>query len=211
MDFIRFRIMSRMLPETEGEMRKIPHFTAAIYEKYGPPLLDITQRYAAEKISKFFESRFMYFFQLLTENLGVILERDDGANDFVGNGDNESNDGGDSLGSISAPDGSVSSPYFGGGRGGYKRGGKRYRGGGVKRKRGQSSSRSKKRSNFRISGRTSASSTRGSTSRGASTSSRGSGRGTASRSTASSSSGGLGMMKMPVPRSFMPQPKVVQL
>ncbi|KAG7155925.1 Bloom syndrome protein-like, partial [Homarus americanus] len=44
------RLMSRSLPESEEEMLKIPHVTKANYDKYGFALLEVTQRYAAQKL-----------------------------------------------------------------------------------------------------------------------------------------------------------------
>lgn len=40
------------MPESEEEMRNVPHITQANFEKYGKVLLDITQGYAAQKIGK---------------------------------------------------------------------------------------------------------------------------------------------------------------
>ena len=45
--------MSIELPESEEEMMKIPHVTRANYEKYGESLLDVTQRYAAQKLGSY--------------------------------------------------------------------------------------------------------------------------------------------------------------
>ena len=42
--------MSSQLPESEEEMMEIPHVTRANYEKYGEALLDVTQRFAAQKL-----------------------------------------------------------------------------------------------------------------------------------------------------------------
>lgn len=42
--------MAKELPETEEEMLKIPHVTKANFEKYGEALLEVTQRYSAEKL-----------------------------------------------------------------------------------------------------------------------------------------------------------------
>lgn len=46
------RSMSRSLPASEEEMLMIPHVTKANFDKYGSALLDVTQRYAAQKMSK---------------------------------------------------------------------------------------------------------------------------------------------------------------
>ncbi|XP_043268552.1 Bloom syndrome protein homolog isoform X2 [Venturia canescens] len=50
MNMIAIRAMSQQLPESEEAMLKIPHVTKANFEKYGKALLDITQKYAAEKL-----------------------------------------------------------------------------------------------------------------------------------------------------------------
>lgn len=42
--------MSRTLPETEAEMLNVVGVTRANYEKFGKGLLQITQKYAKEKI-----------------------------------------------------------------------------------------------------------------------------------------------------------------
>nr|XP_034193285.1 Bloom syndrome protein homolog isoform X1 [Osmia lignaria] len=49
MNMIAIRAMSQKLPDTEEAMLQIPHVTKANFEKYGKALLDITQKYAAEK------------------------------------------------------------------------------------------------------------------------------------------------------------------
>ena len=49
MNMVALRAMSQQLPENEEEMLKIPHVTKANFDKYGKALLDITQKYAAEK------------------------------------------------------------------------------------------------------------------------------------------------------------------
>lgn len=41
--------MSRKLPETQSEMLTVVGVTRANFEKYGKPLLKITQQYAEEK------------------------------------------------------------------------------------------------------------------------------------------------------------------
>lgn len=45
--------MSKSLPESEEEMLRIPHVTKANYDKYGHSLLDVTQRFAAQKLGAF--------------------------------------------------------------------------------------------------------------------------------------------------------------
>ncbi|XP_014480193.1 PREDICTED: Bloom syndrome protein homolog isoform X2 [Dinoponera quadriceps] len=49
MNMVAVRVMSQRLPETEEAMLQIPHVTRANFVKYGKALLDITQKYAAEK------------------------------------------------------------------------------------------------------------------------------------------------------------------
>ncbi|KAG9436912.1 Bloom syndrome protein isoform X1 [Apis mellifera carnica] len=49
MNMIAIRAMSQILPDSEEAMLQIPHVTKANFEKYGKALLDITQKYAAEK------------------------------------------------------------------------------------------------------------------------------------------------------------------
>ncbi|ETN64392.1 ATP-dependent DNA helicase hus2 [Anopheles darlingi] len=50
MNIQALKTMSEMLPESAAEMMAMPHVTKANYEKYGKPLLEITQNYAAEKL-----------------------------------------------------------------------------------------------------------------------------------------------------------------
>ncbi|XP_015515490.2 Bloom syndrome protein homolog [Neodiprion lecontei] len=49
MNMIAVRAMSQQLPDNEEAMLKIPHVTKANYDKYGKALLDVTQKYAAQK------------------------------------------------------------------------------------------------------------------------------------------------------------------
>ena len=49
MNMVALRAMSKQLPCTQTEMLKIPHVTKANFDKYGKALLDVTQKYAAEK------------------------------------------------------------------------------------------------------------------------------------------------------------------
>ncbi|XP_076179692.1 Bloom syndrome helicase isoform X2 [Ptiloglossa arizonensis] len=49
MNMIAIRAMSQKLPDSMEAMLQIPHVTKANFEKYGKALLDITQKYAAEK------------------------------------------------------------------------------------------------------------------------------------------------------------------
>ncbi|XP_034239808.1 Bloom syndrome protein homolog isoform X2 [Thrips palmi] len=175
--------MAQVLPESEEEMLKIPHVTKANFKRYGPPLLEVTQEFAArrnalqaareeEKVQEFFANGAVQE----DWNLGDDDDDEDSAN-------NES-------------------PYFtstsprGSSRGtGYKKRGTFRKGrkvwkksskGGASRGKGSSSSR------------------------GSSSSSRGSSRGGAKKAPASS---GPGIMKMPVPkgRSFLSTPRVSSL
>lgn len=50
MNVVALRTMSHRLPESENDMLKIPHVTKANFDKYGITLLDITKKFAAEKI-----------------------------------------------------------------------------------------------------------------------------------------------------------------
>ncbi|XP_029163076.1 Bloom syndrome protein homolog isoform X2 [Nylanderia fulva] len=50
MNMVAVRAMSQRLPDTEEAMLQIPHVTKANFIKYGKALLEITQKYAAEKI-----------------------------------------------------------------------------------------------------------------------------------------------------------------
>lgn len=52
MNMIAIRAMSQKLPDSEEAMLQIPHVTKANFDKYGKALLDITQKYAAEKCGK---------------------------------------------------------------------------------------------------------------------------------------------------------------
>ena len=53
MNMIALRVMSQQLPDTVEAFLKIPHVTEANFKKYGKVLLDITQKYAAEKYGYF--------------------------------------------------------------------------------------------------------------------------------------------------------------
>ncbi|XP_020280827.1 Bloom syndrome protein homolog isoform X2 [Pseudomyrmex gracilis] len=50
MNMVAIRVMSQRLPDTEEAMLQVPHVTKANFVKYGRALLNITQKYAAEKI-----------------------------------------------------------------------------------------------------------------------------------------------------------------
>lgn len=50
MNMVAVRAMSQRLPENEETMLQIPHVTKANFVKYGKTLLEITQKYAAEKV-----------------------------------------------------------------------------------------------------------------------------------------------------------------
>lgn len=53
MNMVAIRAMSQQLPENEEDMLKIPHVTKANFDKYGKALLDVTQKYAAQKLGEF--------------------------------------------------------------------------------------------------------------------------------------------------------------
>ncbi|KAG8035119.1 hypothetical protein G9C98_001609, partial [Cotesia typhae] len=59
MSNIAVRAMSQQLPATKEEMLKIPHVTEANYNKYGKVLLQITERFAAEKVAMEMEAKEM--------------------------------------------------------------------------------------------------------------------------------------------------------
>ncbi|XP_024882527.1 Bloom syndrome protein homolog [Temnothorax curvispinosus] len=48
--------MSQRLPDTKEAMLQIPHVTEANFAKYGKALLNITQKYAAEKTAMLLEN-----------------------------------------------------------------------------------------------------------------------------------------------------------
>lgn len=50
MNIQAIKAMAEQLPETEADMRSIPHVTKANFDKYGEKLLEITRNYAAEKL-----------------------------------------------------------------------------------------------------------------------------------------------------------------
>lgn len=52
MNMVALRVMSQQLPESEEDMLKIPHVTKANFDKYGKALLDVTQKFAAERCGK---------------------------------------------------------------------------------------------------------------------------------------------------------------
>lgn len=64
MNMIAIRAMSQQLPDCEEAMLRIPHVTKANFEKYGKALLDITQKFAAEKVGKFPVIRYFPFDQV---------------------------------------------------------------------------------------------------------------------------------------------------
>lgn len=124
-NMVALRAMSRKMPESEEEMRRIPHITEANFVKYGQSLLEITQRFAANKL--------------------VLLSEREEAQESNETGDcDTTDDGGSWLQSVSAPEPSQGgSPYFGGGYGYKKRGRGGFRGRKAtrgKRKRGTSRS-----------------------------------------------------------------------
>ncbi|KAK4316622.1 hypothetical protein Pmani_012240 [Petrolisthes manimaculis] len=215
-NMVALRLMSQSMPECEEEMLRIPHVTKANFDKYGEALLEVTQRFAAEKLVILSDRVCDETFD--TSQADTTIMSDDGSS-------------GGWLGSVTAPSPN-NSPYFGsGGRG---RGRAKYNRG-TKRKarysgRGRSSKRARKSSNTSSYGESSGSPTKASryaasrnkaaaasAGRGrgqASSSSRGgSGRGTrgAGRGTAAGRGAGskLSLLSLPSHRSFLPQPKVV--
>ncbi|XP_063864598.1 recQ-like DNA helicase BLM isoform X1 [Scylla paramamosain] len=112
------RCMSLELPESEEEMMKIPHVTRANYEKYGEALLDVTQRYAAQKLV------------VLSDRAEADMMEDSSS---LGLDDSTS-----WMNSISAPNPGTS-PHFGNvsRQGGFRRGIKRKRNFGNWRGRGR--------------------------------------------------------------------------
>ncbi|XP_055848050.1 recQ-like DNA helicase Blm isoform X2 [Episyrphus balteatus] len=50
MNIQALKAMAESLPETEADMRAIPHVTKANYDKYGEQMLEITRNHAAEKL-----------------------------------------------------------------------------------------------------------------------------------------------------------------
>ncbi|XP_055905057.1 recQ-like DNA helicase Blm isoform X2 [Eupeodes corollae] len=50
MNIQALKAMAESLPETEADMRAIPHVTKANYDKYGEKMLEITRNHAAEKL-----------------------------------------------------------------------------------------------------------------------------------------------------------------
>ncbi|XP_069186238.1 recQ-like DNA helicase BLM isoform X1 [Procambarus clarkii] len=197
-NMVALRLMSRSLPESEDEMLKIPHVTKANFDKYGQALLDITQRYAAQK-------------------LVILSDRvEDGAfDDGSYEEDDEFSTGW--LSSVSAPV-SNSSPYFGRGNS------RRKFGRGMKRKRKFSVGRGKqtKKTKVGLGGETSYSGSPAKASRHAASRSKaaasmaGRGRGTrgaqggGGKSAGAGTSGrgrasgaALGLLSNPQPRSFL--------
>ncbi|XP_076043264.1 Bloom syndrome helicase isoform X2 [Oratosquilla oratoria] len=188
------RHMSQSMPESEEEMLKIPHVTQANYFKYGGALLEVTQRYAAQK-------------------LVILSERAD--EEEFGHSQESFEESG-WLGNISAPE-QDASPYFSSGRSsrGRTRGkSARGRSKGYKRKKKYSSSRGRtKRAKTTSSTPTNTTEYRQSIAKAkaaavmrqakAAAPSRGASRG--------GKTGGPGLLGAPTPRSFLPKPKVVSL
>ena len=181
---VALRMMAYKMPETEEEMRKIPHITQANFDKYGAALLDVTQMYAANKL--------------------VLLSERDDQNSELNGYSNETDDDYCSLNDIHAPD--MSSPYFGqsSGRGRGGRGKRSFRG--IKRKRKTTSTTQSKQSKVTAANGNSfqVKVPRQSTTAKKKTS-------TAIRSTVASSTTSFtpkpGLMSAPKPRSFLPNPK----
>ncbi|XP_045112964.1 Bloom syndrome protein homolog isoform X2 [Portunus trituberculatus] len=111
------RCMSMELPESEEEMMKIPHVTRANYEKYGEALLDVTKRYADQKLV------------VLTDQAKADMMEEDSS---LGLDDSTS-----WMSGISAPSPGTSHFSNGSARGGFMRGTKRKRNFGNWRGRGR--------------------------------------------------------------------------
>ncbi|XP_071549733.1 recQ-like DNA helicase Blm [Panulirus ornatus] len=211
-NMVALRLMSRSLPESEEEMLKIPHVTKANFEKYGQALLDITQRYAAQKLV------------ILSDR---VVEKSFDDSTF----EEDCGETSGWLNSVNAPVPSES-PYFGRGSPGrrFTRGmkrRKRFGGGGGRRAKqaktgnGDETSYSTRKSPSKVS-RHAASRYKATA---ASMSRRGQGRGTRGAQRGwegsvgvSSTTGrgrakstGLGLLSIPTPRSFLPQPRIVQI
>lgn len=61
MNLTALKAMSEQLPDNEEEMLKIPHVTKANFDKYGRTLLDVTQKYSAQRCGLcYFCSRSLY-------------------------------------------------------------------------------------------------------------------------------------------------------
>lgn len=65
MNMVAVRAMSQRLPDTEEAMLQIPHVTKANFVKYGKALLEITQKYAAEKIG-------IYIYMIFVHRVKII-------------------------------------------------------------------------------------------------------------------------------------------
>ncbi|KAB7499389.1 Bloom syndrome-like protein [Armadillidium nasatum] len=182
---VALRIMARTLPDSEEEMRKVPHITQANFEKYGQVLLDVTQGFAAQKLV------------LQTEI------RDEAAFKEESFAEEEENDNDGWLNSISAPS-MNDSPYFEGNSRRARGRGYRFRGGFRKRKR-VSNSQSRKKfvpENYRV--KVPKRGSRGGTSQKDGTK--------FSNSTVyKMAQPKVGLLNIPKPRAFLPPPKVTNL
>ncbi|XP_035778493.1 Bloom syndrome protein homolog [Anopheles albimanus] len=113
MNIQALKTMSEKLPESAAEMMAMPHVTKANYEKYGKPLLEITQNYAAEKLCLQMDAQD----DVGAGGGGGDVYGEGGDSDFSGGSDYDAMDGMD-WGSLAR---AASSQDGGGGRRGYKR------------------------------------------------------------------------------------------
>lgn len=73
MNMVAVRAMSQRLPETEEAMLQIPHVTKANFVKYGKALLEITQKYAAEKIGIYMTLSHMMNYKIMCKLIFRII------------------------------------------------------------------------------------------------------------------------------------------
>ncbi|XP_050082135.1 Bloom syndrome protein homolog [Anopheles aquasalis] len=110
MNIQALKTMSEKLPESAAEMMSMPHVTKANYEKYGKPLLEITQNYAAEKLCLQMDAQ---------DDVGAG-GGEGGDSDYSGGSDYDNADGLD-WGSLARAASSQDGAGGSGGRRGYKR------------------------------------------------------------------------------------------
>ncbi|CAL4100970.1 unnamed protein product, partial [Meganyctiphanes norvegica] len=194
-NIIALRQMAKAMPDTEEGMLKIPHVTRANYEKYGQQLLEITQRYSAQKIVVEFEQ--------MGDDDDVFASTQDQYEDDENIG---------SLSRVSAPMPSQESRYFNGtpkGRGrGRGRGRGKGRGRGRKRKSGSSPKKWSKTSESETPGSRFAASRKQFNALNKQYQRKMSSKAATKAAGGSSLGGGLGLMAAPQSRSFLGKPKV---
>lgn len=71
MNMVALQVMSEQLPKSEEDMLKIPHVTKANFDKYGRALLDITAKYAAERLGMYLGLE--NFFQSYVHNALILF------------------------------------------------------------------------------------------------------------------------------------------